>query len=62
MKLLSMLVTGLLENGMSGDLAAMVPGAEPIHSHLDAWSLAMATQPHGRHRFIGSRSEAGRPC
>jgi uncharacterized membrane protein required for colicin V production len=34
MKLLSMLVTGLLEDGLCGDLAAMVAGGEPINSHL----------------------------
>jgi len=34
MKLLSMLLTGLLEDGLSGDLAAMVPGVEPLHSQL----------------------------
>jgi hypothetical protein len=29
-----MLVTGLLEDGLCGDLAAMVAGGEPINSHL----------------------------
>lgn len=48
MKLLSMLLTGLLGADLSGDLAAMVPGGGPIHSHLRlpepaAWPLGHIT-------------------